>query len=109
MITDEEALNLIFTALRDKKKKTEIVTTLVHYGISITDAEYLISVGVQYRKNVFKQQGKERILWGYMAMFFGLILTVITSFNVVFAGLLGVGIVYTLVGVVQAYTGWNIQ
>ena len=109
MLTDQEALNLIFTSLRDKKKKTEIVKSLVHSGMSITSAEYLVSVAISYRKNLFKQQGKERILWGCGAMLFGLMLTVVTSFNVVFAGLLGAGIVYALVGIVQAYTGWNIQ
>jgi hypothetical protein len=109
MLSDQEALDLIFTSLRDKKKKVEIVKAIVHSGISVTRAEYLLSVAISYRKNLFKKQGQERILWGGGAIFFGLILTVVTGFNVVFAGLLGTGVAFTLVGIIQAYTGWNIQ
>ena len=54
---------------------------VVHSGISVTRAEYLVSVAILYRKNLFKKQGLERILWGGGAMFFGLILTVATGFN----------------------------
>jgi hypothetical protein len=114
MLNDKEMLILMLEAMHDKNQYKNIVIKLIESGVNINKVVEISRLAKSLRREAFKKQGKERIKWGVLAFTLGFFLSIATysakgGYYFVFAGLLATGFVYSVIGVIQYYTGWNIQ